>query len=64
MIGSSKTALHISKELLQKDLLVPAIRPPTVPTDTARLRITFCSNHTKSHVDQLLSVLSAIDVNN
>jgi len=64
LIGSSKTALHISNQLLQKNILVPAIRPPTVPSNTARLRITFCSNHTESHIDQLLSALSDIDVNN
>lgn len=64
LIGSSKTALHISNQLLQKKILVPAIRPPTVPNNTARLRVTFCAKHTKAHIDQLLSVLSKINVNN
>jgi len=63
MVGDSKTALKISAQLLRAGILVPAIRPPTVPANSARLRITFCANHTKSHVDQLISELKNISVN-
>jgi len=57
MIGSVKTALAVSEALYQQDLFVSAIRPPTVPEGSARLRITFSASHTEVQVDQLLSAL-------
>ncbi len=57
VLGSSETALKVSQNLLDAKILVPAIRPPTVPNNTARIRITFSASHTKKHVDQLLVVL-------
>lgn len=58
IIGSSEKALDLSKTLLDKNILISAIRPPTVPEGTARLRVTFSSTHTEKHVDKLLDVLS------
>ena len=57
ILGSTEAALHASKRLLNSGILVPAIRPPTVPNDTARLRISFSASHTKEHVDQLIVAL-------
>ena len=60
LIGDSQRALSISQELKDKGILVPAIRPPTVPQGSARLRITFCAQHTDSDLDQLLTALKAL----
>ena len=57
VLGSSETAMRVSDALAQQGILVTAIRPPTVPKGTARLRITFSADHTISHVDQLLFAL-------
>ncbi|MFQ5937666.1 MAG: aminotransferase class I/II-fold pyridoxal phosphate-dependent enzyme, partial [Acidiferrobacterales bacterium] len=55
-------ALAASEYLRDKGILVVAIRPPTVPRDTARLRITFSAAHEIAHVDRLLDVLSRLPV--
>ena len=57
IIGSSEKALMLSEKLLEKNILISAIRPPTVPEGTARLRVTFSAMHTEEHVDKLLSAL-------
>ncbi len=40
--------------------MISAIRPPTVPQDTARLRITLSAAHTEQHVQQLLNALGEV----
>ena len=60
ILGSSARALDVAQQLRANGLLVPAIRPPTVPTGSARLRITFSAAHEERHVDQLLSSLADI----
>ncbi|VAX01620.1 8-amino-7-oxononanoate synthase [hydrothermal vent metagenome] len=57
VIGSSESAMRISQSLEQQGILISAIRPPTVPANTARLRITFSANHTEQHIDTLLLAL-------
>jgi 8-amino-7-oxononanoate synthase len=57
LIGSSGKAMEVSEQLRAKGLLISAIRPPTVPQDTARLRITFSAIHKAEHVDRLLDTL-------
>lgn len=57
VMGEEKLALEKSKDLLDKGFLVPAIRPPTVPKGTARLRLTLSSLHTEEQVESLLAVL-------
>ena len=59
-IGSSDAALAASEALAQQGLLVGAIRPPTVPEGTARLRITLTAAHTEPQVDQLLDALAKV----
>ncbi|QKQ24329.1 8-amino-7-oxononanoate synthase [Candidatus Ruthia endofausta] len=56
-VGSSKKAIHLSKELLSTGFYVSAIRPPTVLKDTARLRVTLSANHTQNQIKQLLTQL-------
>lgn len=57
ILGDSETALLASQRLLAQGFWVSAIRPPTVPAGTARLRITFSSLHTEQQVDALLEAL-------
>ncbi len=53
IVGQSESALKASQALAVRGFLVHAIRPPTVPPDTARLRITFSALHEQSHVEAL-----------
>jgi 8-amino-7-oxononanoate synthase len=57
VLGDSERALTVSQRLREQGFLVSAIRPPTVPEGTARLRITFSAEHEEVHVDRLLSAL-------
>lgn len=59
LVGDSGEALRLSERLLERGLLVPAIRPPTVPEGMARLRITVSAAHTAADVDCLLEALHA-----
>jgi len=64
VVGNARDALRYSDTLLEKGILVTAIRPPTVPEGTARLRITFSASHTQADVDRLLNTLSEISQGN
>ena len=57
IIGDSEKTLALSQALLKAGLLVTAIRPPTVPIGTARLRITLTAAHSFAQIDQLIDVL-------
>jgi 8-amino-7-oxononanoate synthase len=57
VLGTASTAIHVSQTLRQQGILVAAIRPPTVPNNTARLRITFSAEHSEQDVVQLLDNL-------
>ena len=56
--GSSSAALRAQRDLLNAGFWVVAIRPPTVPKGTARLRVTLSAAHTEAQVDGLLEALS------
>jgi 8-amino-7-oxononanoate synthase len=58
LIGESGAALKLSAALESRGILVPAIRPPTVPAGTARLRVTFSALHEFADVDRLLEALA------
>ncbi|MCU7915751.1 MAG: 8-amino-7-oxononanoate synthase [Candidatus Thiodiazotropha sp. (ex Gloverina cf. vestifex)] len=58
LAGSASQALAWSRQLEAQGILVSAIRPPTVPEGSARLRITFSANHTERHLQRLLDALS------
>ena len=60
LLGSAEAALQASAALEAQGLLVTAIRPPTVPPNTARLRITFSAAHTQGDVDRLLQALAQL----
>ena len=57
IIGDDDKATSTSKKLFESGLLVTAIRPPTVPEGTARLRVTISASHTNVHIDQLAETL-------
>ena len=57
VVGSSARALALSAALRERGILVTAIRPPTVPRGTARLRVTLCATHTHADIDRLLEAL-------
>ena len=59
LVGDAGAALSLSDRLRASGLLVTAIRPPTVPTGSARLRITFSAAHEPAHVDRLLETIAA-----
>jgi 8-amino-7-oxononanoate synthase len=60
LIGGNIAALAASQALLECGMLVPAIRPPTVPVNAARLRITLSAAHTQAEVVQLVAALNAL----
>ncbi len=59
-VGRSETALLFSQKLLEAGFYLPAIRPPTVPPGTSRLRISLMANHTRPQMDRLLSSLREV----
>ena len=59
LVGADTDAVRLSQALSQRGLLVTAIRPPTVPAGTARLRITLSAAHTAEDVAQLVEALHA-----
>ena len=59
IIGDSAQAMAISAQLRERGILVGAIRPPTVPAGSARLRITLTAAHTAEQVQRLLDALAA-----
>ena len=59
IIGDSAQAMVMSAQLRERGILVGAIRPPTVPAGSARLRITLTAAHTAEQVQRLLDALAA-----
>ncbi len=60
LIGANAEALRVAQALRARGLWVPAIRPPTVPTGTARLRITLSAAHSEADVARLVEALHAV----
>lgn len=60
IIGPEAEAMRISGALLERGFLVTAIRPPTVPAGTARLRVTFAAGHSEQDVRALARTLQEI----
>ena len=57
IIGDNHEAVHIASALYARGLWVPAIRPPTVPPGTARLRVSLTARHSHDQVAELVSAL-------
>jgi 8-amino-7-oxononanoate synthase len=60
IVGSARSAQGLSKKLKEAGCWATAIRPPTVPKGTARLRFAFTAAHTDADVDELLDVLKDV----
>jgi 8-amino-7-oxononanoate synthase len=60
LLGDNERALRASQALMDAGLWVGAIRPPTVPVGSARLRVTFSAAHEEVQVDRLLDALGCV----
>lgn len=60
IIGPNEACLQLANALMEKGFWVPAIRPPTVPQGSARLRISLSAAHTPADIDGLLAALQAL----
>lgn len=60
LLGEAGRALEVSRMLFERGLLVPAIRPPTVPEGTSRLRISLMTGHEQGHLDKLLEAMGVV----
>jgi 8-amino-7-oxononanoate synthase len=58
IVGDAARAVEVSSRLLERGFLVPAIRPPTVPPGTSRLRISLGAAHGKGEVERLVGALA------
>ncbi len=57
ILGDPARAMDKARELYANEIFVPAIRPPTVPKGTSRLRVSLMAGHTRDDVERLLSLL-------
>jgi 8-amino-7-oxononanoate synthase len=60
LVGGNHEALRLSEGLRERAILCPAIRPPTVPEGSARLRISLSASHTEADLDRLLAALGEL----
>jgi 7-keto-8-aminopelargonate synthetase-like enzyme len=60
VIGESKKVVDIAKKVAENGFLIASIRPPTVPKNQARLRLTFSASHRKNDIKKLVKVLKII----
>ncbi len=60
IVGTATAALELSKKLQAAGFLITAIRPPTVPEGTARLRFTFTAAHQEADIDRLAATVKAL----
>ena len=58
IVGDAARAVEVSARLLARGFLVPAIRPPTVPRGTSRLRVSLCAAHERDDVERLARALA------
>jgi 8-amino-7-oxononanoate synthase len=59
VVGAAEAALELARALREHGVLVPAIRPPSVPPGTARLRATVMATHTDAHIEKAVAAFSA-----
>ena len=60
ILGDEQRTLKARDLLQQRGINVSAVRPPTVPPNTARLRMALASHHTPAHIDALVDALAHV----
>ena len=60
MVGSADKAVEFNKHLLKEGIYIPAIRPPSVPEGTSRLRVSLMATHTKQDLEESLIKIKLI----
>ena len=60
IVGDNEAALALANALWERGFWVPAIRPPTVPKGTARLRISLSAAHNAGDIDHLITALRSL----
>jgi len=60
ILGQEAKAMEASLKLLEKGFFVPAIRPPSVPKNKSRLRLTLSAVHTDQEIEDLLKCLRGV----
>ena len=61
-IGDNATAIAFTEALRERHMFVPAIRPPTVPPGTARLRVSITAAHSADDLFDLITALTDLEV--
>ena len=61
IVGGNEAALALSRALFERGIWVPAIRPPTVPAGTARLRVSLSAAHDIDDVQRLVNALRELE---
>jgi 8-amino-7-oxononanoate synthase len=64
LLGDARRAMELSRRLWEQGIWAPAIRPPTVPKGTARLRLSVTALHTDDHIDHLIEALRECGIGN
>ena len=59
-LGTETNTIRVSHALADEGIYVPVIRPPTVPKNTSRLRLSFSTNHSNMNIDQLCKILQRL----
>ena len=60
IVHSNEKALQIAKKLYEKHIILSAIRPPTVPQNQSRLRLTISASHTKNDLKFVITELAKL----
>jgi 8-amino-7-oxononanoate synthase len=60
VIGDNQKATALAESLFERGIHVTAIRPPTVPAGSARLRVTLSARHEPAHIDRLVDTLASL----
>jgi 8-amino-7-oxononanoate synthase len=60
VLGEEQRAMDLMQRCMERGVYAPAVRPPTVPPGTSRLRISMRADHTDEQVDLLLDALACV----